>query len=318
MSWDEIGAWLEQATQKGIAAAKAIVKLDLESNAITMRLANPYDEDDHVLNVDIDIALSAAQNSRKFFGDKRNAAEKQQRTQLATKKALKSAQHVAKSKVDQVRTRTNLARTRKTMWFEKFNWFVSSDGYLVIGGRDFQQNELLVKRYLRPGDLYVHADIHGSASVVIRNKSAQQHVPPRTLNEAGTMAVCYSSAWEAKIVVSAWWVRHDQVSRTAPTGEYLPAGSFMIRGKKNFLPSCQLQLGFGLLFKLDDESAARHRAMSVKSGEASEVGDSVVPDGNDAALEAVDEEEEQQLSEGSDEEQEEKEGDEEDEFPDVE
>jgi hypothetical protein len=27
-----------------------------------------------------------------------------------------------------------------------------------------------------------------------------------------------------------------QVSKTAPTGEYLPTGSFMIRGKKNFLP----------------------------------------------------------------------------------
>lgn len=35
--------------------------------------------------------------------------------------------------------------------FEKFYWFISSENYLVIGGRDQQQNELIVKRYLRPG-----------------------------------------------------------------------------------------------------------------------------------------------------------------------
>lgn len=52
---------------------------------------------------------------------------------------------------------------------------------------------------------------------------------------------------------------YSQVSRTAPTGEYLTPGSFMIRGKKNFLPSCQLQMGFGLMFKLDEDSVERHR-----------------------------------------------------------
>ena len=31
-------------------------------------------------------------------------------------------------------------------------WFISSENYLLIAGRDQQQNELLVKRYLRPGE----------------------------------------------------------------------------------------------------------------------------------------------------------------------
>ena len=56
-------------------------------------------------------------------------------------------------------------------------------------------------------------------------------VPPKTLNEAGTMAICHSAAWDAKVVTSAWWVNHDQVSKTAPSGEYLTTGSFMIRGQ---------------------------------------------------------------------------------------
>jgi len=43
-----------------------------------------------------------------------------------------------------------------------------------------------------------------------------------------------------KVVTSAWWVTSSQVSKSAPTGEYLPTGSFMVRGKKNFLPPSHL------------------------------------------------------------------------------
>lgn len=38
---------------------------------------------------------------------------------------------------------------RKPAWFERFHWFISSENYLVISGRDMQQNELIVKRYFR-------------------------------------------------------------------------------------------------------------------------------------------------------------------------
>lgn len=65
----------------------------------------------------------------------------------------------------------------------------------------------------------------------IVNFDAGEPVPPKSLNEAGTMAICNSVAWDAKVVTSAWWVYHDQVSKTAPSGEYLTTGSFMIRGR---------------------------------------------------------------------------------------
>ena len=41
--------------------------------------------------------------------------------------------------------------------------------------------------------------------------AAELPVPPKTLNEAGTMALCYSAAWDARVITSAWWVHHDQV-----------------------------------------------------------------------------------------------------------
>lgn len=61
---------------------------------------------------------------------------------------------------------------------------------LVIGGRDSQQNEQVVKRHLKGKDIYVHADLHGASSVIIKNPPGGS-VPPRTLHEAGIMALCY-------------------------------------------------------------------------------------------------------------------------------
>lgn len=57
----------------------------------------------------------------------------------------------------------------------------------------------------------MHADLNGASSVVIKNPTGAP-VPPKTLNEAGSMAVCYSVAWEAKVLANAYWVYHDQVT----------------------------------------------------------------------------------------------------------
>merc|ERR1711971_429145 len=149
-------------------------------------------------------------------------------------------------------------KARKVFWFEKFFWFISSENFLVIGGKDAQQNELLVKRYMKASDVYVHADLHGAATVIVKNPGTSQ-VPPKTLTEAGQFAVCFSAAWDSKVMTAAYWVKPDQVSKTAPSGEYLTVGSFMVRGKKNFLPTATLIMGFGFLFKLEESSIERHR-----------------------------------------------------------
>ena len=58
---------------------------------------------------------------------------------------------------------TEIARRRQKRWFEKFDWFVSSEDYLVLGGKSGEQNELLVKKYLRRGDIFVGAGLRGDA-----------------------------------------------------------------------------------------------------------------------------------------------------------
>ncbi|NWT38628.1 NEMF factor, partial [Chroicocephalus maculipennis] len=297
IDWTEIGVIVKEAQAQGDPVASAIKELKLQTNHITMLLRNPYvlseeeeEEEDADLEkeeteepkgkkkknknkqlkkpqknkpslVDVDLSLSAYANAKKYYDHKRHAAKKTQKTVEAAEKAFKSAEKKTKQTLREVQTVTTIQKARKVYWqvqFEKFLWFISSENYLIIAGRDQQQNELIVKRYLKPGDIYVHADLHGATSCVIKNPSGEP-IPPRTLTEAGTMALCYSAAWDARVVTSAWWVSHNQVSKTAPTGEYLTTGSFMIRGKKNFLPPSYLMMGFSFLFKVDESCVWRHR-----------------------------------------------------------
>jgi hypothetical protein len=91
---------------------------------------------------------------------------------------------------------------RKPFWFEKFCWFVTSDNLLVVSGRDAQQNELLVKRYLRKDDLYVHADLHGAATTIVRNDTTgRPGAPCRPLLWAGA---CLASACQVLLLMYMW------------------------------------------------------------------------------------------------------------------
>uniref|UniRef100_A0A671V8Y2 Ribosome quality control complex subunit NEMF n=1 Tax=Sparus aurata TaxID=8175 RepID=A0A671V8Y2_SPAAU len=283
VDWTEIGIIVKEAQAAGDPVACAIKDLKLQTNHITMLLKNPYisEEDQEEeekkdvveekgkknknkdkgqnkklqrnkpMLVDVDLGLSAYANAKKYYDFKRSAEKKEQKTIEAADKAMKSAEKKTHKTLKEVQTVTTIQKARKVYWFEKFLWFISSENYLVIAGRDQQQNEMIVKRYLRAAP---SNSVTPSCVPLLCDP-----IPPRTLTEAGTMAVCYSAAWDAKIITSAWWVHHHQVSKTAPTGEYLTTGSFMVRGKKNFLPPSYLIMGFGFLFKVDEQSVFRHR-----------------------------------------------------------
>ncbi|XP_053985136.1 ribosome quality control complex subunit NEMF homolog isoform X2 [Hylaeus volcanicus] len=298
MGWRDIKALLKEVG-KVDPAASTIKELNLETNHVSLMLHDPYvdsgeESELKPMLVHIDLDHTSFGNVRKYYDQMRSAAKKQQKTIESQDKALKSAEKKTKQTLKEVKAIHSINKLRKIYWFEKFYWFISSENYLVIGGRDQQQNELIVKRYLKSGDIYVHADLTGASSVVIKNPSGNP-IPPKTLADAGTMAVAYSIAWEAKVVAGAWWVKNDQVSKTAPTGEYLTTGSFMIRGKKNYLPPCQLIMGLGFLFRLEESSVERHideRRVRVVDDE-SELAERIVEEDREIELIEDSEEDEQ-------------------------
>ena len=278
MDWSEFGRLIESEKKnsnlKRASIANLYAGLKLENGQISLKLGHG----ESALIVDLMIGLSAHANAKRLYDLRTQARLKMERTLAVHEAAMKSASAKIQSEMSQSRQLgrvKQLQALRKPFWFEKFAWFVSSDGFLVLAGRDAQQNELLVKKYLRSGDVYVHADVHGAGSLVVKNHVFPQlkTPPPKTLHEAGTFSICFSRAWEAKIVTSAWWVRADQVSKTAPSGEYLGTGSFMIRGQKNFLPPMQLSLSFGFIFALDEEERKAKQLERKKREEEGKWGD---------------------------------------------
>ncbi len=136
---------------------------------------------------------------------------------------------------------------RRTFWFERFRWFLSSEGAIVVAGKDAASNDLVVKKHLKAGDVYLHADLHGAASVVVKRPApGLPALTDRTLGEAGQWAVAFSKAWRAgHASASAFWVTPEQVSKAAASGEFVPRGAWVIHGTKNFLKDLTLELALG-------------------------------------------------------------------------
>ncbi|KFG62319.1 signal peptidase [Toxoplasma gondii RUB] len=280
VDWDELGRQMKLQAKEGHPLAVHVHELKLEKQRAMLLLEAPRREEaeepgeaSETILVPVDVALSAHGNAQLLHSQVKQLKAKTQKTSAATAAALaaadRKAQRTLKQKDQQVlQAQQQLQKVRKAFWFEKFHWFISSDHYLVLAGRDAQQNEILFRRYLRSNDVYVHADVHGAATCIIKNsretepgKCDDPPVPLTTLQQCGEFAVCRSSAWTTKSPSAAWWVYGRQVSKSAPSGLYLSTGSFMIRGRRNFIQVHRLEMGFGLLFRLADEaSVARHVA----------------------------------------------------------
>ncbi|EJW04606.1 hypothetical protein EDEG_01190 [Edhazardia aedis USNM 41457] len=83
----------------------------------------------------------------------------------------------------------------------------------------------------------------------LKNKSAD-FGDYLSIEETASMALCLSKFWKEKVTGNVYYVKSDQVSKKAQSGEYLKAGSFMIRGKKNYVDVYRLEYGIGIVFKI--------------------------------------------------------------------
>jgi predicted ribosome quality control (RQC) complex YloA/Tae2 family protein len=235
--WNQITETLEAAKQakqlpelyfKSLEPANQILHLSIDSNVFSLNLRKSLQDN----------ANTYYSRSKKAEKKLRGAEKQLQETRTKIEKAKKK---VTKTKD----TQQPLAKQRKKEWFEKFRWFYSSDGFLVIGGRDATTNEIIIKKHMDPTDIVFHAEIVGAPFVVIKTegKTALQ----QTINEAAQLAASYSKAWREMLSsVNVYWIKPSQVSKTPPSGQFLKKGSFMIRGKKNFVRNVPLRVAVGI------------------------------------------------------------------------
>lgn len=178
------------------------------------------------VEIELDTSKSAAKNASELYERAKKLEEKLEKA----KKVLEGMKgKLDKLEVREVTEKEIIKTHKKREWFEKFRWFFSSTGKLIIGGRDATSNEVLMKK--QAGEWMVfHADIAGAPFFVIRGEPEEADI-----REAAQAAGIFSKAWSRGYgSVSVYHAPRGQFSKQAPSGEFIGKGAFMVRGKREW------------------------------------------------------------------------------------
>ena len=216
---------VEKARRAGEPWAQLIKKIDPRTARIELELAGQ--------RIGLDLRVSAFENASQLYGRYKKLAKKAAGAKEALEQTARELEELLTAGAPEVEI-TLPPKRRKPKWFERYRWFISSDGMLVIGGRDAKTNAEVVEKHMEPNDRHLHADIVGAPHVVI--KAGGRDIPETTLKEAAEFAAMHSRAWREGLGnLDVYWAMPEQVSRRAPSGIYLPKGSYVIEGKRNFI-----------------------------------------------------------------------------------
>ena len=152
------------------------------------------------------------------------------------------------NQTQKIHEKIQFSKLESKQWYERYRWFVTSDGYLVIGGRDASSNSAIIRKYMTENDIIFHAEIHGSPFFLVKNVNNQEKQDSSYVEETAQATISFSRAWKDGLSSGdAYWVFPNQVKKGAPTGQFLPKGSFVIEGKRNFCRGIELKLSIGLV-----------------------------------------------------------------------
>ncbi|NHJ12194.1 MAG: DUF814 domain-containing protein [Candidatus Thorarchaeota archaeon] len=242
LSWKEIMSRIEEGKKKNIPSAAAIKRIVPSLGKIEVSLSGT--------DVALDIRKSPQDNAAAAYDQAKKSEAKAKGAMKQIEQTKSKLDELTVSAVETDVTAPRAVKVRKKLWYEKFRWFRSSEGYLVLGGRDAKTNERLAKRQMGPNDVFLHAALHGAPYVVI--KVPDEAPGELTLREAAQFAVTFSRGWQDGLSSGeAYWVNPEQVSFTPPSGEYLPAGAVMIYGTKNYIRNVPIELTVGVILEED-------------------------------------------------------------------
>lgn len=221
--------------KEGAMKIPFVKDIDPSKNRVTGTFMDETVTLDYTKNLDAN-ASDIYQRSKELSEKAKHAEDalNESRAELAKRqKGLDKAKALAASR----------AQPTKQFWFERFKWFFTSEGKMVVAGRDAHSNDGVVKKHLKEKDIYVHTDIHGAPSTILKDGASAS---PQELREACQFATAQSKGWMASISEgSAFWVYPDQVSKTPNPGEFVPRGAFIIRGKRNYEYHLPIELVVG-------------------------------------------------------------------------
>ena len=152
ISWSDVNRMVKEERKANNPFASLIFKIDFDKNQVSLMLDAVDDDDpvgiqideqylenfDQVAKVDIDLGISAQLNIKKYFEIKKKSHQKEIKTKGAADTAIELAKKTAERDFEKLKQNQIKTVQRKVFWFEKFIWFITSENYLVIGGRNAQ------------------------------------------------------------------------------------------------------------------------------------------------------------------------------------
>lgn len=206
-----------------------VIDVDFASGTLKLKVKG--------MELELSLSESAAKAASRLYEEAKRLERKAARAREIAP-SLEELPREARPRVFRVR--------REEAWYSQFLHFTSSEGFLVVGGRNATQNEILVKKYLEPEDLFFHADIHGGPVVIVKTRGRMPG--EETILQAAQLAAAFSRAWELGFQQArVYWVYGRQVTKRAPSGEYLGKGAFMVYGKRNYVkPPLRVSVGIRL------------------------------------------------------------------------
>jgi len=225
---NEITEVLEYKDKKAkiekINEQELVKEFDPLSNMLVVYLP---DTKENISEVKLDFRKSVAENAEKAYNDSKKYHKKLAGAKDSIEKTKVLIESTIKKVVEEKEKKKKVT-TGKTFWFESYRWFISSDGNIVLGGKDIKSNDRVVKKYLKDGDRYAHADIQGASSCIVKRKDIDNKNLPiseKTLEETCIFSACHSKAWKQFTEANAYWVLPEQVSKTPQSGEFVPKGA---------------------------------------------------------------------------------------------
>ena len=203
--------------------------------------------DGYSIKLEPDENLEAIASS--YYDKAKDSESKIEGVEKALEKTQEKIDELSEDEFDYEEELEDKSGKRSKKWFEKYRWFYSSEGYLMIAGRDAQTNEMLVNKHMESNDLYFHADFDGAPSVVVKDG---QEAGEETREEAAKAAVTFAKTWKAGIGADdVYYVDPEQVTEEAESGEYIGKGAFVIRGDRTYMRNVSVEACIGA-YQIED------------------------------------------------------------------
>ncbi len=222
------------------------------------------------MNIELFINKSLEENANVYFDQSKKLKKKIPGTLKAIEQTKKEiAEFEEKHKQKEInQKKEEVFKDVKQQWFHQFRHTTLPSGLLAIWSQNAQLNELLIKKYTDSTDLVFHTEQPGSPFGIIKQTKDKK----ATELDIQTMALCigaFSSSWARGLgTTDVFYVRPEQVSKEAQSGEFIAKGSFMIRGEKTFLKNVILELGITIqdIKHFDEEEELNYTHREIKLG----------------------------------------------------